>query len=89
MRGAVVILNWNGKLFLEQFLQTVIERSHEATIYVADNASTDGSIQFVVENYPSVVVIDNKENLGYAGGYNLALSELKEESPRQRGPFGA
>lgn len=79
MRVAVVILNWNGKLFLEQFLQTVIERSHEATIYVADNASTDGSIQFVVDNYPSVVVIDNKENLGYAGGYNLALSELKEE----------
>ncbi|MGB0917890.1 MAG: glycosyltransferase family 2 protein [Flavobacteriales bacterium] len=79
MRVAVVILNWNGKRFLEQFLPSVLEHSAEANVYVADNASTDGSLGFLKSNFPSVKLIDNGENLGFAGGYNKALRNLKED----------
>jgi len=79
MKIAVVILNWNGKKLLEQFLPPVIEHSKEATIYVADNASSDNSIEFVIANFPSVKIIKNKENGGYAKGYNDALKDLKED----------
>ena len=79
MRVAVVILNWNGKSFLEQFLPSVISNSPEATIYVADNASSDDSVDFLRTNFPHVKVIDNEENLGFAGGYNKALEKLNED----------
>lgn len=73
MRIAVVILNWNGKKLLEQFLPSVVAYSKEATVYVADNASSDDSIDFLKEKYPTVKIIQNKENGGYAKGYNDAL----------------
>ena len=79
MRIAVVILNWNGKSFLEKFLPSVVSNSQEATIYVADNASSDGSLEFVEKNFPRVKRIDNCDNLGFAGGYNKALENLNEE----------
>ena len=79
MKIAVVILNWNGVKLLEQFLPSVIQFSPEATVYVADNASTDESIAFVENNFPSVKIIKNSENKGFAGGYNEALLEVKEE----------
>ena len=79
MRIAVVILNWNGKPFLEKFLPSVISNSQDATIYVADNSSSDGSLEFVEKNFTSVKRIDNGENLGFAGGYNKALENLNEE----------
>ncbi len=79
MNIAIVILNWNGKKLLEQFLPSVISHSKEATIYVADNASTDDSIDFVSTKYPAVKIIRNKENGGYAKGYNDALKDLKED----------
>ena len=79
MRIAVVILNWNGKSYLEKFLPAVIDNSPEATIYVADNASSDGSLSFVEKHFPTVKLIDNEENCGFAGGYNKALKHLKEE----------
>lgn len=75
---AVVILNWNGQKLLEQFLPSVVKYSKEATIYVADNASTDDSLSFVTTHFPSVVIIKNNSNSGYAGGYNLALQEVEE-----------
>ncbi len=78
MKIAVVILNWNGKKLLEQFLPSVIKYSKEATIYLADNASSDDSVSFVQANYPSVSIIINKVNGGYAKGYNDALKDLKE-----------
>ena len=78
MKIAVVILNWNGKKLLEQFLPSVIKYSKEAALYVADNASTDDSISFVENNYPNVHIIKNTENGGYAKGYNDALKSLKE-----------
>ena len=75
---AVVILNWNGVKLLEQFLPSVIQHSPEAVIYVADNASTDASVQFVKANFPSVTIIENKANFGFAKGYNEALQFVEE-----------
>jgi GT2 family glycosyltransferase len=79
MNIAIVILNWNGKQLLEQFLPSVIAFSQEATIYVADNASADDSIDYVKTNFPTVQLIQNAENGGYAKGYNDALPHVDEE----------
>ncbi|MFL9843387.1 glycosyltransferase family 2 protein [Flavobacterium rhizosphaerae] len=75
---AVVILNWNGIKLLEQFLPSVIQHSTEAAIYVADNASTDGSVDFLKNKYPQLTIIQNKSNFGYAKGYNEALKHVSE-----------
>lgn len=79
MTIGVVILNWNGLELLKQFLPDVIKFSPEATVYVADNASTDRSVQYVQENFPQAKVIINKINGGYAKGYNDALEQLSED----------
>ncbi|NMH88123.1 glycosyltransferase family 2 protein [Flavivirga algicola] len=79
MKLAIVILNWNGKKLLEQFLPSVIEHSKEASIYIADNASTDDSISFVKDTYPFIKIIQNKENGGYAKGYNDALENIEAD----------
>jgi len=76
---AVVILNWNGKKLLEQFLPSVMAHSPEAQLYVADNASTDESVAFVQATYPEIKIIRNKGNYGYAKGYNAALKDVEEE----------
>ena len=76
MKLAIVILNWNGKTLLQKFLPSVIEYSKEAEIYIADNASTDDSVEFVKTNFPSIKIIQNKENGGYAKGYNDALKRI-------------
>jgi GT2 family glycosyltransferase len=73
---AVVILNYNGKSHLEKFLGAVITHSEGASVIVADNGSTDGSMEFILKNYPSVQLIDNGANLGFCGGYNLALKKI-------------
>ena len=75
---AVVILNWNGKPLLEQFLPSVTSYSDKASIYIVDNASSDDSITFLKSNYPEVNIIQNTENEGYAKGYNEALKHIKE-----------
>ena len=80
MKTAIVILNWNGEKLLEQFLPSIVNFSSEdATIYVADNASTDNSIQFVKEFYPSIAIIENTINGGYAKGYNDALQHVEAD----------
>lgn len=79
MKVAVVILNWNGKALLEQFLPSVVKNTPEATIYVADNASTDDSVAFVQQHFPQVKIIRNKVNGGFAKGYNDALQDLDED----------
>ena len=76
---AVVILNWNGAKLLEQFLPSVLAFSDEANIYVADNASTDASIEVIKSQFPSVKIIQNTGNFGYAKGYNEALQFVEEE----------
>lgn len=79
MKIAVVILNWNGTKLLEQFLPSVLQFSPEAAIYVADNASTDDSVAFVKSNFPTVQIVPNKTNKGFAGGYNDALQHIDAE----------
>ena len=77
---AVVILNWNGKKFLEKFLPPLLEYSSgDAEIIVADNDSTDGSVEFTRENFPQVRLIRNPKNEGFARGYNLALNEVNAD----------
>lgn len=76
---AVVILNWNGKELLEQFLPSVLNHSEDAQVYVTDNASSDDSVAFVKTNFPTVKIIANKDNFGFAKGYNEALKEVEEE----------
>ncbi|MFP4845926.1 glycosyltransferase family 2 protein [Winogradskyella sp. PE311] len=75
---AVVILNWNGIELLKQFLPKVLEHSGDAHIYVADNASTDDSVNFVSKNFSTVKIIQNSQNGGYAEGYNDALQVVDE-----------
>jgi len=76
---SIVILNWNGKHFLEKFLTSVITSSKNAEIIVADNASTDDSVTFLKEYFPSVRIIQNAENGGFAKGYNDALKHVKSD----------
>ncbi|CAL2101821.1 glycosyltransferase, family GT2 [Tenacibaculum sp. 190130A14a] len=80
MKTAIVILNWNGVKLLEQFLPSVVmHSSQQAEVYVADNASTDTSVNFVKEHFPSVKIIQNKDNGGYAKGYNDALQRIEAD----------
>jgi len=76
---AVVVLNWNGKAWLEKFLPFLLKYSLEASVFVADNDSTDDSVDFVKNNFPSVKIIINAINGGYAKGYNNALKEIDAE----------
>ncbi len=77
---AVVILNFNGRKFLEEFLPTVIGRSKNAAeVWVADNRSTDDSVSFMRKNFPDVNLIINDENGGFSKGYNDALVNIKAE----------
>lgn len=76
----VVILNWNGVALLKKFLPSVVESLPDyAEVIIADNASTDGSVEFVRSAYPTVRIIQNKENGGFAKGYNDALENLDHE----------
>ena len=75
-----MILCWNGRSFLEQFLPSVLQTTYpNAEIIVADNASTDGSAAFVAESFPSVKVIKLPENKGFATGYNQALAQVEAD----------
>jgi GT2 family glycosyltransferase len=77
MDTAVVILNWNGQHWLERFLPGVWEMTKaDARVVLADNGSTDGSLAWVRRNLPGVEVIALPENLGFAGGYNMALAQI-------------
>ena len=76
---AVVILNWNGVKLISQFLPSIIANSEEATIYLIDNASTDDYVKLVSQNFPSVTIIKNDFNFGFAKGYNIALEQIEEE----------
>jgi len=75
---AIVILNWNGKQLLEKFIPSIVKHSNLPTIeiVVADNASTDDSIEFISKNYPNITIVKNHKNGGYAKGYNDALKHV-------------
>ncbi|HKZ65852.1 MAG TPA: glycosyltransferase [Chitinophagaceae bacterium] len=77
---AIVILNWNGRKFLEQFLPSVFLSTYSNfDVIVADNFSSDDSIAFVEKNYPSIHIISLTQNWGFAKGYNDALKQVKAD----------
>lgn len=77
---AIVILNWNGRKFLEQFLPSVLLSSYQnKEVILADNFSTDDSITFLQNNYPTVRIIRLSQNWGFAKGYNEALKEVEAD----------
>jgi GT2 family glycosyltransferase len=77
---AVVILNWNGKQYLQQFLPSVIQSTYtNIEIIVADNASTDQSLELLEREFPNVKVIRFGENFGFAKGYNEALRQVDSD----------
>jgi GT2 family glycosyltransferase len=80
-RVAIVILNWNGRKMLAGYLPSVLDYSRaDADIYVADNASTDDSVDFLQQHYASEVkLIRLEKNWGFAEGYNRALAEIDAE----------
>ena len=76
-RVAVVILNWNGKKMLEKFLAGVVAHTEPmGTVYVADNASTDDSIDYLRKEFPQVPLVILDRNYGFAEGYNRALKQI-------------
>jgi len=76
LKIAIVILNWNGKPLLEKYLPYVVKFSKGFDIYVVDNASDDDSVTFLKVNFPSVGIIQNSENGGFAKGYNDGLKHI-------------
>ncbi|MEI6948794.1 glycosyltransferase [Paraflavisolibacter sp. H34] len=77
---AIVILNWNGKHYLEQFLPSVLLSGYpNLRVIVADNASTDHSVAFLKERFPQVEIISLTRNFGFAKGYNEALQEVSAD----------
>jgi len=77
---AVVILNWNGQKYLEQFVPILLDRMPDyAELVVADNASTDDSVSFMKQRFPNVRIIENGRNEGFAKGYNVALRQVEAE----------
>lgn len=81
MKVAVVILNWNGEKMLRQFLPTVVSSivTPDCEVIVADNGSTDGSLQLLSEQFPTLRVIRFDQNYGFAEGYNRALKEIEAD----------
>ena len=77
---AIVILNWNGQPMMERYLPSVLNYSRdEAAVYVADNASTDQSMEMLRRQFPEVKLIQLEKNWGFAEGYNKALRQIEAE----------
>ncbi|MDC1402574.1 glycosyltransferase, partial [Flavobacteriaceae bacterium] len=76
MKLAIVILNWNGKKLLEEFLPSIIRYADSADVYVIDNASTDDSVVFLTHTFPTIKQVVLTENFGFAKGYNEGLKQI-------------
>ncbi|HXH18888.1 MAG TPA: glycosyltransferase family 2 protein [Chitinophagales bacterium] len=77
---AVVILSWNGRNFLKQFLPQLLQSTYpNVQFYIADNASTDDTVPFVSANFPAIKIIRLEQNSGFAEGYNLALRRVQAD----------
>lgn len=78
---SVIILNWNGEILLKEFLPSVIANTQgpEVEVIVADNGSTDGSLEVLCKEFPNVKILAFDENFGFSGGYNRAIAEVESE----------
>ena len=80
MKTAIVILNWNGQKMMERFLPTVLKYSrNDAEVWVADNASTDNSMEMLAQKFPEVKTLVLDRNYGFADGYNRALRQIEAD----------
>lgn len=79
MKLAIVILNWNGAHMLRKYLPSVISNSPEGEVIIADNASTDDSLDMLKKDFPDIRTIVLNQNYGFAEGYNKALSQINAE----------
>ena len=79
MKTSIVILNWNGASMLHRFLPSVLDNSDGAEVVVADNGSTDDSLQVLERDFPRVHVIQMERNYGFAEGYNQALRQVEAD----------
>ncbi|MBR3407832.1 MAG: glycosyltransferase family 2 protein [Paludibacteraceae bacterium] len=80
MKCSIVILNWNGEKMLREYLSSVVQHSAlpDCEVVVADNGSSDNSVDFIQKEFPSVRIIRLRHNYGFAEGYNRAIKQLKE-----------
>lgn len=78
-RVTIVILNYNGRPFLEKFLPTIIKHSPKCEIVVADNHSSDNSVEFLYKNHKDIRILEFNQNYGYSGGYNRAIEQLDSD----------
>jgi len=78
IKTAVIILNWNGIAWLQKFLEPVVRYSagSDTAVYLADNGSTDASTEWVSKNFKDVTIVKFESNLGFAGGYNMAIKQI-------------
>ena len=81
MDCAIVILNWNGRNYLERYIPTLLDctTGEHCFVVVADNGSEDGSVEWLKENHPDIRVIEFDRNWGFTGGYNRALAEVEAD----------
>lgn len=80
-KTAIIILNWNGEKLLREFLPSVVKNTNPdiARVIVADNASSDGSLELLHREFPHVELLRFDQNYGFAGGYNRAITEVEAE----------
>lgn len=77
---AVVILNWNGKKYLHDFLPSVLASTWpDLEVVVGDNGSSDGSVTYLQTRFPSITVVENNDNYGFTGGYNRVLAQVEAD----------
>jgi GT2 family glycosyltransferase len=89
MDVSIIIVNWNTKRLLLECLSSVFKTINKLSfeIWLVDNASGDGSVEAVQQNYPDVKIIQNKKNLGFAAANNIALERMCGQYARGRTPF--
>ncbi len=78
MKAHIQIVGWNHRQFLDACLASCYKQTLQVPVLYIDNASSDGSAAYVAEKYPWVKTISNSENVGYAGGHNRGISEIKD-----------
>ncbi|MCK5432315.1 MAG: glycosyltransferase, partial [Gammaproteobacteria bacterium] len=72
---SIIVLNWNGKQYLETCLSSLLKQDYPSfEIIFVDNGSSDGSIEFVEQNYPGIVIVSHNTNLGFAQGINSGIN---------------
>lgn len=78
-KASIVLLNYNGKKYLQQFIPEVLKFNEGHPVYLIDNASTDHSVEFIRQHHPEIKIISLSKNEGFSSGYNLGLQDIASE----------